>query len=116
MGTDDGEIYIWEMEKFTIKKKFSSHTAAITGLSYGPDGQTLASCGMDKLFQIVDVNTGLSVFSKVLSSPLTCLRWSQSIIILGFNDGTMSLWNILEVKLLLETKAHEGMYVLLICL
>lgn len=108
MGTDDGEIYVWDVEKFLLKKKFGSHAATITALNYGPDGQTLASCGMDKLFQILDVNTGLSVFNKSFSSPLTCLKWSHSIIVLGDESGIISVWNIVEVKFLFEVKAHEG--------
>lgn len=108
MGTDDGEIYIWETENFLLKKKFVSHSATITAINYGPDGQTLASCGMDKLFQILDVNTGLSVFSKSFSCALTSLKWSQSIIVLGDESGVISVWNIVEVKFLFEENAHDG--------
>lgn len=108
MGTDDGEIYIWETEKFILKKKFMSHKATITAINYGPDGQTLASCGVDKLFQILDVNTGLAVFNKMLSCALTCLKWNKSIILLGDEEGILSAWNIVEVKFLFEVKAHDG--------
>lgn len=66
---------------------------------------------MDKLFQILDVNTGLSVFNKILAAPLTCLKWSQSIILLGCEDGVVSVWDIVEVKPLFEiNKAHDGGY------
>lgn len=100
---------MWEIEKFALKKKFTSHTASITAVNYGPDGQTLASCGTDKLFQILDVNTGLSVFNKTFSCALTCLKWSQSIIVLGDENGIISVWNIVEVKFLFEVKAHNGL-------
>lgn len=108
VGTDDGEIYVWEVEKFILKKKLMSHKASITGIDYGPDGQTLASCGMDRLFQILDVNTGLSVFNKVLPCPLTCLKWSDSIVLVGGENGVVSLWDIVEVKPLFEINAHDG--------
>lgn len=110
VGTDDGEIYIWETETFALKKKFIGHKATITAINYGPDGQTLASCGMDKLFQILDVNTGLSVFNKIFSCCLTSLKWSQSIIVLGDESGVISVWDIVEVKFLFEVKAHDGLF------
>lgn len=89
-------------------KKHQIHTSCVTGVNFGPDGSTLASCAKDKVFQIMDVNTGMSVFSKALASSILCLKWEGSLILLGCEDGTVSMWDVVNVKLLFQLEAHAG--------
>ncbi|XP_028128132.1 protein FAN [Diabrotica virgifera virgifera] len=108
VGTEDGDIYIWEMTNFKLFKKYNPQSSSITTLSYSPDGMKLALGTKDKLFQIVDVNTSLPVFSKNMSNAVTSLKYSEYLLVIGCEDGTLSLWDIFEVKLLLEVVAHSG--------
>lgn len=108
VGTEDGEIYVWETTNFTLFKKYDKHCSSIRALSYSPDGMKLAIGSSDKLFQIIDVNTGMPVFSKTLKSSISSLKWNDFLLVLGCDDGGLSIWDIFEVKLLLEVKAHSG--------
>ncbi|XP_018570993.1 protein FAN-like [Anoplophora glabripennis] len=107
VGTEDGEIYVWETTNFTLFKKYDKHCSSIRALSYSPEGLKLAIGSSDKLFQIIDVNTGMPVFSKTLKSSISSLKWNEFLLVLGCDDGGLSIWDIFEVKLLLEVKAHS---------
>lgn len=108
MGTEDGEIYLWNLGTNAVKKKINGHSSAVSGINYSPDGQKLASCGKDRVFQVVDVNTSLALCSKIMDSPLLSLKWKDVLLLLGSEEGVLYVWNIVEVKLLFEIKAHDG--------
>lgn len=107
-GTGDGEIYIWDIINNTLHKKFSLHSSSVKAISFSPEGQKLVSCGSDKVFQIIDISTGMALYNKTLQSVLLCVKWQDFILLLGAEDGTLYVWDIVEVKLLYQLKAHKG--------
>lgn len=69
----------------------------------------LALGSRNKTLQIIDVETGLSVFTKTMKSPISSLKWDGFLLILGCDDGNLFIWDIVKVKLLYEVdKAHSG--------
>lgn len=112
VGTEEGEIYVWNVTIMAFERKFKIHRSSVTAVSYGPDSLTLASCGKDKLIQIMDVNTGMSVFSKLLNSSILCLKWVDSLLLLGCEDGSFVLWDVVHVVPLLDVAAHSGNFIL----
>ncbi|KAG5896999.1 hypothetical protein JTB14_010751 [Gonioctena quinquepunctata] len=108
VGTEDGDVYIWEMNNFTLVKRYPLQSASIDTISYSPDGLKLGLGSRDKFFQIIDVNSGMSVFSTVLHANVSSSKWNEFLLVIGCEDGTLLLWDIFEVKLLLEIKAHSG--------
>ncbi|XP_044266497.1 protein FAN-like isoform X1 [Tribolium madens] len=109
VGTEDGEVYIWKTNEFTLYKKYAIHSSSITAINYSPDGLKLALGGKNKTLQIVDVETGLPVFTKTLKSAISCMKWVGFLIVLGCEDGSLFIWDIVEVRLLYEiSKAHSG--------
>nr|CAH7741761.1 unnamed protein product [Callosobruchus chinensis] len=108
VGTQDGEIYIWEMAEFTLFKKLIQHASSVDALSYSPDGLKLAIGFNNKAFQIIDVNSGMPVFNTRLNSRITSMKWRDFLLIIGCEDGTLSAWDIFEVRQLLEIQAHAG--------
>lgn len=98
------------MSDFTLFKKYDLQTSSITAISYSPDSMKLAVGSKDKMFQIVDVNTGMPVFSKMLNSAICSLKWSKFLLVLGCENGVLSIWDMFEVKLILELNAHAGKY------
>ncbi|KAF5298434.1 hypothetical protein FQR65_LT01213 [Abscondita terminalis] len=107
-ATDDGGIFLWNMSTYLLHKKFKIHTSAVKSISFSPDGQKLVSCGSDKVFQVIDINTGMPLYNKTLSSVLISLKWEDFILLIGSEDGILYVWDIVEVKLLYQTKAHTG--------
>lgn len=103
-------MYIWDVAGATLYKKFPLHGSGVRAVSFSPDGQKLVSCGSDKVFQVIDINTGMALYNKILSSVLNCLKWRESLLLLGSEDGTLYVWDIMEVKLLYHTQAHSGKF------
>lgn len=108
VGTEDGEVYVWSMVERNLHRKYQVHAASVKSLCYSPDGDKLASCGSDKSFKILDLQTGMSVYTKTMDSGLRCLKWDGFLLLLGNEDGVLYVWDIIEVKLLYQNKVHEG--------
>jgi len=67
-------IRLWDLSTDEIKsvKVLSEHTDNILSLAFSPDGQTLASSGLDNVLRFWSVNTGQQLReSKVLSNVRT---------------------------------------------
>ncbi|CAG9772021.1 unnamed protein product [Ceutorhynchus assimilis] len=107
VGTEDGEIYIWQVRDFGLFKKYNLGSK-INALDYSPDGQKLAIGTENGSFQVLEVNTGMPVFSKTLQSNVCSLKWSGQLLVIGCQNGLLSLWDMFEVRLLLEIEAHTG--------
>lgn len=108
MGTEDGEIYIWNISTKQLYKKFSTHKAKVNSLNYSPDGSKLASCSIDCTLHITDINTGMMLYNKTLASPLLCLHWVDFLLLIGSQEGVLYVWDITAVKLIMEHKSHDG--------
>lgn len=130
VGTQDGEIYIWETQSLTLYKKYENNCGGVRVLCYSPDGQKLALGTDNGTFQVLDVQTGtlnplkkkcrtsnecnifsgLPVFSKIFTSRVSCLKWQGKILTLGNDAGLLQIWDMFEVKELLEVEVHSGNY------
>lgn len=107
VGTYDGEICLWETKDFLLYKKHSLG-CSINAIEFSPDGLKLAFGQKDKIFQIIDINSGLAVLTKALDEPAKSLKWKDFLLVIGCENGLLYIWNIIEVKILLEVKAHDG--------
>ncbi|KRT79709.1 WD40 domain-containing protein [Oryctes borbonicus] len=108
VGTEDGEVYVWKMEDHTLDRKFQVHSACVKSICYSPDGDKLATCSLDRSFKVLDLQTGMSIYAKATDFVLRCLKWDGFMLLLGSEDGTLSIWDIVEVKLLYQKKIHDG--------
>lgn len=105
-------MYIWGLENFTLVTKYQPCPSGVSSLNYSPDGVKLALGLKSNSLEIIDVGTGLSVFSKAIKSCISSMKWKNSFLILGCEDGSILLWNILEVKLLRKIEeAHQGKHI-----
>ncbi|VEN59952.1 unnamed protein product, partial [Callosobruchus maculatus] len=107
VGTQDGEIYIWEMAEFTLFKKLIQHAASVDAISYSPDGLKLAIGFNNKAFQIIDVNSGMPVFNTRLNSKITSMKWSDFLLIIGCEDGAIRTVDISPQKDLIATGSQD---------
>ncbi|XP_017773064.1 PREDICTED: protein FAN-like [Nicrophorus vespilloides] len=108
VGTEDGEIYVWNMQDYRLEKKYLAHSKKVTSISFTDDSLKIISCSLDKTFQVSDMNTGMSMYRKILASPLHCLKLDDYLLLIGSESGDLYIWDIVEVKLLLQMHAHQG--------
>jgi WD40 repeat protein len=76
-GCDDGLLRFWDEATGAVIKLFEGHSAAITGVSWCPDGMRLASGFADRSVRLWAVETGAAIL--VLegdSGAITGLQWS----------------------------------------
>ena len=110
VGTEDGEIFIWNIKEKVLHKKFNVHKSTVRAISYSPDGLKLVSCSTDKTFNILDIETGMTLYSKLIDSRLCCLKWCDFMLLFGDEEGVLHVWDIVEVKFMYSKKLHSGNY------
>ncbi len=72
-----------------------AHKGAITVLCWSPDGQRLASGGMDGMVRVWDKNTGKLIEVLDHDAPVQHLRWSrQGMLASSSADGIIHLWQL----------------------
>ena len=53
-----GQVQIWDAKTLKVKKVFQPSTDSLYGLSFSPDGKTVAVGGADKAARRIDIETG----------------------------------------------------------
>nr|CAD7405985.1 unnamed protein product [Timema cristinae] len=69
-GTQEGDLFLWYMESHLLKQKMQGHSGSVYAASFSPDGKKLVSCGEDGSFKVVDLSTGMLLYSKTLEEEL----------------------------------------------
>ncbi len=70
-GVCEGGARLWDVRSGTLGRVIEGHALGTTGLSFSPDGSTLATAGNDGVVRLWDVSTGRQV--TVLDSEATAL-------------------------------------------
>ena len=87
------------------------HAEMVEGVAFWPDGQTLASCGLDRWIRCWDVATGrLSArFRSPDNSWVFSVAFSPdgSKLICGGEHGLVSMWKLASGELISSTKGHK---------
>jgi WD40 repeat protein len=83
----------------------------MTSLTYLPDGETLASCGLDRVIRLWPVNSTNQDKVKPLAlgahlAPASCLAVSKdgTMLASGSADGSIKLWNIAETQEMVDAR------------
>ncbi|XP_013421222.1 protein FAN [Lingula anatina] len=108
-GTQEGGLFIWDTSSCYVVSQHQVHTGAVGTAQFSSDGLRVISCGDDNFLNILDVQTGTSIFSMHMDSKIRCLCWNGSILLMGDEMGTLSLWDMNKVYLINKwDKVHEG--------
>ena len=93
-GSDDKTIIVWNYELEKVKV-FRGHTEGITCMALNNDEDTLISGSIDRSLKLWDLieNKGEIRHVKLKSIPLALCR-HDNIVSIGFEDGSILLWNI----------------------
>ncbi|BAZ18044.1 WD-repeat protein [Calothrix sp. NIES-4071] len=95
-------------------KTLKGHTDVVFGVSYSPDGKTLASTSSDKTIKLWNTETGKAIQTiKGHTSSIINVSYSPNakIIASASTDKTVKLWdirNIKAVKTIVTLKGHTG--------
>jgi WD40 repeat protein len=86
-----------------------AHTTRVTGVAFGPQGDSLATCGMDGATRLWDVRT----FKRVAElrghgGGVRCLAFSPdgSRLATGGNDATIRVWDVAARRQLFTLRGH----------
>ncbi|XP_067007294.2 protein FAN isoform X2 [Anabrus simplex] len=107
-GTQDGDLFLWSMESHSLIQQLPGHTGAVYSTSFSPDDSKLVSCGEDCSFKVLDLTSGMQVYTKTLDEELRCLAWDGLTLLLGGSLGTLYIWDLVKVELLKQIQAHAG--------
>ncbi|XP_014249763.1 protein FAN-like isoform X1 [Cimex lectularius] len=107
-GTSEGEIFLWSLKSFSIVKSLPGHKEAVNSIQFSADGTKLVTCSDDRTLKVYDLCTGTVVFSKCLIQKLKCLAWDGKTLLIGGAHGSLYLWDLVNVTLVKEIKAHNG--------
>jgi WD40 repeat protein/energy-coupling factor transporter ATP-binding protein EcfA2 len=97
---------VYDLRVQTLK----GHTDVIFGVTYSPDGKTLASASSDKTVKLWDINTGKVIQTlKGHISGVQDVNYSPDgkILASSSNDGTIKLWDVKTAKIIKNLKAHK---------
>jgi WD40 repeat protein len=102
-GSEDGKIYIWNIQDKTIVARFEKHRKFINSLSWNPDGYMLASCSDDNkliIWKMPESNNSLEIESTEIEYPdaVFSLSWdpSGSYIVSGCSNGRIYLIDVIN--------------------
>lgn len=107
VGLANGDVILWKLNTSgqlssgsvgTIDtKSLFMHADEVTRVSFNQNGTKVASCGLDCVLHVCDIDTGMTLFKKEHSNCLICLSWCHDtgILYLGDNTGYIHVWNMM---------------------
>ena len=108
-GTQSNLIHLWDVNSGHQLGVFRGHVAGVLGLSFSPDGKTLASCG-DSRVKLWNIETLQEILTlarfnstagvALFSSDGSCLATSST-------DDHVQLWRAPSFEEIAATEAKE---------
>ncbi|XP_053694361.1 protein FAN-like isoform X2 [Sabethes cyaneus] len=123
VGAASGEVYLW---KVTLKCNSRRQPIDVDGQEHSVvvlhrDGGVCAarfnrtcslivSCGEDRMFNIVDIETGMVIFKREMANVIGTVCWTKDdkYLLLGDRDGVLYVWNMLDGVIQRELAVHSG--------
>lgn len=108
IGLENGDVILWRLaisgplslhsiETIDTKLLFK-HSDEVTDVAFNKNGTKIASCALDSILHLCDIDTGMTLFNKEHTSCLICLSWchESGILYLGDNEGRIYVWNMMS--------------------
>jgi serine/threonine protein kinase/WD40 repeat protein len=68
-GGVDGNVYLWDLEQEKPDSTLLRHGSVVTGLTFSPDGNWIASGGWDSQWRLWEVASGRLLFRQAAGGP-----------------------------------------------
>ena len=109
LGSDPGEIVVWDLADMSVKTKLEGHELSVWSLAFFPDGRRLAASDSKGLVKIWDLERGR------LERDLRHATWVRAITVakdgstlaVGRGDGSIRLWDTETWKQFASFDGHE---------
>uniref|UniRef100_U5EY84 Putative neutral sphingomyelinase n-smase activation associated factor n=1 Tax=Corethrella appendiculata TaxID=1370023 RepID=U5EY84_9DIPT len=119
IGCENGEILLWticldlqrdeKLFEMQDTKILLRHSNGVNDIKFCTNGSKIVTCGGGKIFNIVDIETGMIVFKKEMNNIVTCLCWikNNTYLLMGDNLGKFYIWNMLSGNIIYEKQIHQ---------
>lgn len=93
-GSGDDTAKLWNLDDLSTGKSLTGHTDSVVEVQFSPDGQLLASCGLDALLKLWDLQGNLVHTLEGPTGSIDCCAWHPRGpgIVAGGGDGSAWLW------------------------
>lgn len=123
IGTACGELFLWNLQVTREQsgqslpyidsqehKLVLQHKEAVCVVRFNRNCSLIVSCGEDRMFNIIDIETGMVIFKREMPMPIRSLCWAKDdkYLLMGDQGGTMYVWNMLEGLIQKEVRVHSG--------
>lgn len=110
IGTNSGEVHIWDINKVKRVRNFEGHSARVGAVSWSQD--CLASGSRDKTILLRDTRESDNFYSKLTShtQEVCGLKWSHDsqMFASGGNDNKMYIWTPKSTTPIFKTSVHKA--------
>ncbi|XP_029730273.2 protein FAN [Aedes albopictus] len=122
IGTACGELFLWNLQVTREQsgqslpyidsqehKLVLQHKEAVCVVRFNRNCSLIVSCGEDRMFNIIDIETGMVIFKREMPIPIRSLCWAKDdkYLLMGDQGGTMYVWNMLEGLIQKEVRVHS---------
>jgi WD40 repeat protein/transcriptional regulator with XRE-family HTH domain len=110
-GTSNGEIWLYSLQRETLRRTLRGHTDGVWSVAFSPDGQLLASGSDDQTVRLWDQETGNCL--QILPGHTNRVRAvtfspEGNILVSGGEDQVVHLWSMPGGTLLRSLTGHTG--------
>jgi WD40 repeat protein len=95
-GEHDGRIHLWDLSTLQIREALQGHTDEVLSVAFSPNGDTLASCGRDRIIRLWDPDTGQERANLYGHKDwIKCLEFSHdgNYLVSAGEDSEIKIWN-----------------------
>jgi WD40 repeat protein/uncharacterized caspase-like protein len=109
---EDGSVKLWRIDrpaKTSLIRSFTAHSSRITGVSFSPDGQTIATASNDQTAKLWTLTGKLQQTLEGHTDQVNSISFNAKgdTISTASADGTIKVWQS-QGKLLKTLSGHQG--------
>ena len=106
----DQQMQLWNLQAGQLTQTLAEQNNPVTAIAFSPDGQTLASGGMEQALRLWDVRTGkaLQIFPNV-GAPITAIAFAPTQqLVIGATGNRIQVWDSRSGELRQVFAGHQG--------
>ncbi|EHB03814.1 Protein FAN [Heterocephalus glaber] len=107
-GTKEGIVTIWDLTTATLLHQIPCHSGAVCATAFSPDSSHILSTGVDGCLNVINVQTGMHIFSMASDQPQRCFIWDRNSVLSGSESGELLFWDLLGAKIREGIQGHSG--------